>query len=128
MHQNFVNADNAAFAKELQEWENSAATRQQNQTTAGEEWDHTINSRPPYPSPSTQQVPTEGIPASKVNVFDYQVASFDDVSTAEGQGQGQGQEMQERGGKPLLGQAQAQSQSQSQSVPPGGKGDQAEWS
>lgn len=63
----------------------------------------------------------ESIPASKVNVFDYQVASFDD-SAAEGQGQGQGQEMQERGGKPLLGQAQAQT------VPSGGKGDQAEWS
>ncbi|KAL4916849.1 hypothetical protein BDW62DRAFT_185422 [Aspergillus aurantiobrunneus] len=95
--QNFVNADNAAFTAELQEWENTAATRQ---GMADDEWEQTVDSRPAYPSPSINQEFSESVPASKVNVFDYQVASFDDDSGE------QGQEMQERGGKPLLGHAQ----------------------
>ncbi|KAL4737729.1 hypothetical protein BDV11DRAFT_191176 [Aspergillus similis] len=89
--QRFVSDDNAAFEKELQEWENTADTRQ----NADTEWEQTVGSRPAYPSPSIGQ---EDMPASKVNVFDYQVASFDDDPA-------EGQEMQERGGRPLLGQS-----------------------
>ncbi|KAL4981104.1 hypothetical protein BDW66DRAFT_3505 [Aspergillus desertorum] len=81
--QRFVSEDNAAFEKELQEWENTASTRKYTDT----EWEQTVGSRPAYPSPSTGQ---EDVPASKVNVFDYQVASFDDDPA-------EGQEMQEVG-------------------------------
>ncbi|KAL5002860.1 hypothetical protein BDV10DRAFT_156381 [Aspergillus recurvatus] len=89
--QRFVSDDNVAFEKELQEWENTADTRQKADT----EWEQTVGSRPAYPSTSIGQ---EDVPASKVNVFDYQVASFDDDPA-------EGQEMQERGGRSLLGQA-----------------------
>ncbi|KAL4778061.1 ubiquitin interaction motif protein [Aspergillus varians] len=95
--QAFVNADNAAFDSELQGWENN--TTDTRQDTADNEWEQTIESRPPpYPSPSIDQEATE---ASKVNVFDYQVSSFDDDAAE------QGQEMKERGGKPLLHQARS---------------------
>ncbi|KAL4806179.1 hypothetical protein BDV18DRAFT_138934 [Aspergillus unguis] len=91
----FVSDDNALFQSELRDWENSAEARQDN------EWGQTHGSRPAYPSPSATQ---EDVPASKVNVFDYQVSSFDSDSAS--QAQAQAQEMQERGGKPLLGQGQ----------------------
>ncbi|KAL6234952.1 hypothetical protein BDW75DRAFT_151489 [Aspergillus navahoensis] len=88
--QRFVSDDNAAFEKELREWENTADSSRDADT----EWEQTVGSRPAYPSPSIGQ---EDVPASKVNVFDYQVASFDDDPAEE-------QEMQEKR-RPLLGQA-----------------------
>ncbi|KAL4903931.1 hypothetical protein BDW74DRAFT_155659 [Aspergillus multicolor] len=93
--QRFVRDDNAAFETELQEWENTSASRQ----NADNEWEQTIGSRPAYPSPTIGQ---DDVPASKVNVFDYQVSSFDDDPATPA---GEAQEMQERGRKPLLGQA-----------------------
>ncbi|KAL4933091.1 uncharacterized protein BDV17DRAFT_146897 [Aspergillus undulatus] len=106
--QNFVSADNAAFAAELDEWQKSANAVDINNANADSEneWEQTLGSGPAYPSPSLRDGPGEDVPASKVNVFDYQVSSFDSDGGESGQGQeqGQGQEMQERGGKSLLGQ------------------------
>ncbi|KAI9374237.1 hypothetical protein BJX61DRAFT_325631 [Aspergillus egyptiacus] len=95
--QEFVNADNAAFETELVEWEPTPAnTVNPAQTVLDEEWAQSLGSRPAYPSPSIRE---EGHPddlaANKVNVFDYQVSSFDDEPAPE-------QEMQERGGRNLL--------------------------
>ncbi|KAL2818413.1 ubiquitin interaction motif protein [Aspergillus cavernicola] len=99
--QAFVNADNAAFEAELQEWEATATTTEDTinaaQGALDEEWGQPIGSRPAYPSPTiNEEGHLEDLAASKVNVFDYQVSSFDDEP---------GQEMQERGGRSLLGQS-----------------------
>ncbi|KAL3476838.1 hypothetical protein BJX99DRAFT_134634 [Aspergillus californicus] len=109
--QTFVNADNAAFETELWEWESIAAdaTRKASAARAEieNEWAQPLGSRPAYPSPTIKEEgQIEDVPSNEVNVFDYQVSSFEDEPAPEqGQGQGQGQEMQERGGKPLLGQS-----------------------
>ncbi|RDW74370.1 uncharacterized protein DSM5745_07032 [Aspergillus mulundensis] len=103
--QRFVHEDNAAFETELQEWENTAATR----LNAENDWEQTVGSRPAYPSPSIGQ---EDVPASKVNVFDYQVSSFDDDPATP-----EGQEMEERGGKPLLSQATSHTHPGQDTVP-----------
>ncbi|KAL4884177.1 ubiquitin interaction motif protein [Aspergillus karnatakaensis] len=93
--ENFINTDNAAFDTELHEWE-TADTVQDTEN----EWE-AFGSRPAYPSPAPRQEGGEELPASKVNVFDYQVSNFDSET--------EGQEMQERGGKTLLGQATSNS-------------------
>jgi hypothetical protein len=68
------------------------------------DWEQTFGSRPAYPSPSIREEGTsEDIAARNVNVFDYQVSSFDDDSATE-----PGQEMQERAGRPLLSQGAVQ--------------------
>jgi hypothetical protein len=68
------------------------------------DWEQTFGSRPAYPSPSIREEGTsEGIAARNVNVFDYQVSSFDDDSATE-----PGQEMQERAGRSLLNQGAVQ--------------------
>ncbi|KAL2868182.1 uncharacterized protein BJX67DRAFT_63234 [Aspergillus lucknowensis] len=98
--QAFVSADNVAFDAELQEWQNSASTRQDVEEN---EWEQAIGPRPAYPSPSIGEEGAAGdLAARNINVFDYQVSSFDDESTDPGQ------EMQERGGRPLLGQGVVQ--------------------
>ncbi|KAL3486714.1 hypothetical protein BJX62DRAFT_214713 [Aspergillus germanicus] len=101
--QAFVDADNAAFDAELLDWENNAEARQQEQEQEVD-WEQTFGSRPAYPSPSIREEGTsEGIAARNVNVFDYQVSSFDDDSATE-----PGQEMQERTGRSLLSQGAVQ--------------------
>ncbi|KAL5332666.1 hypothetical protein BJX70DRAFT_383526 [Aspergillus crustosus] len=90
--QNFIRADNAAFDTELQEWETPDTIQED---TEENEWGPAIGSRPAYPSPSIRQEGGEDISASKVNVFDYQVNSFDSEPD--------GQEMREKGGRSLLG-------------------------
>ncbi|KAL2844776.1 hypothetical protein BJY01DRAFT_186202 [Aspergillus pseudoustus] len=100
--QAFVDADNAAFDAELLKWENTADSRQQDEEVT--DWEQTFGSRPAYPSPSIKEEGTgEDLAARNVNVFDYQVSSFDDDSATE-----PGQEMQERVGKPLLSQGAVQ--------------------
>lgn len=93
--QRFVSDDNAAFDSELRDWQDNPDTTSRQE----DEWEQTMGSRPGFPSPSIEG---RNVPASKVNVFDYQVSSFDDDSAK------QSREMQERGGKSLLGQASSQ--------------------
>ncbi|KKK19695.1 hypothetical protein ARAM_007046 [Aspergillus rambellii] len=88
--QEFVNADNKTFETELQA---SEATENPMEDPGPGTWEQTVGTRPAYPSPSVND---DDSAARKVNVFDYQVSSFEDES-------GPGQEMQERGGRrPLL--------------------------
>ncbi|PYI26237.1 ubiquitin interaction motif protein [Aspergillus indologenus CBS 114.80] len=78
--QKFVARDNETFESELQDAEmahNPPATQHQSSGTL------------PSPNPEQQQ------PTQNVNVFDYQVPSFNET-------QGPGQEMQEINGRPLL--------------------------
>ncbi|KAL3464014.1 hypothetical protein BJX64DRAFT_256088 [Aspergillus heterothallicus] len=100
--QAFVDADNAAFDAELLAWENNAESRQQDDGAT--DWARSYGSRPAYPSPSIMEEDAgDSLAARNVNVFDYQVSSFDDDSATE-----PGQEMQERAGRPLLSQGAVQ--------------------
>ncbi|BCS12273.1 hypothetical protein ALUC_50319A [Aspergillus luchuensis] len=78
--QKFVHLDNQAFEAECQEADSTRTqSGRQNRALSASE-------------PLSQQ---EGRTTPNVNVFDYQVPSFDE-------GVGRGQEMEERGGRPLL--------------------------
>ncbi|GKZ28622.1 hypothetical protein AbraIFM66950_010304 [Aspergillus brasiliensis] len=78
--QEFVHTDNQAFEAECQEADSTRTqSDRQNRALSASE-------------PLNQQ---EGSTTPNVNVFDYQVPSFDE-------GLGRGQEMEERGGRPLL--------------------------
>ncbi|PWY75142.1 hypothetical protein BO70DRAFT_354609 [Aspergillus heteromorphus CBS 117.55] len=79
--QNFVHADNQAFEAECQEAESARNPASHENPASGA-------SEPPTNPAQNVNV--------NVNVFDYQVPSFDES-------QGPGQEMEERGGRPLLG-------------------------
>ncbi|KAF9893937.1 hypothetical protein FE257_008908 [Aspergillus nanangensis] len=82
--QDLVIADNAAFQAELQDFQkdNKEHTRESLMD---------IDEPPPEVPHNTSMVNL----AQKVNVFDYQVSSFDEEMTP-------AQEMEEKGGKPLL--------------------------
>ncbi|KAL4800215.1 hypothetical protein BDV19DRAFT_172814 [Aspergillus venezuelensis] len=111
--QTFVNTDNAFFASELEEWESTSNQQPHNPANndSDNEWPQSGWTNPTHPSPSLGETGAgEDVLASKVNVFDYQVSSFDNSDAekgSQGQSSTQGQEMQEmqeRGGGSLLGQ------------------------
>jgi hypothetical protein len=90
--QDFVNADNLAFQAELTD------TDQISQTEDLEQWSETVGDpEQKQLTPSNTNAPTgERSSTPDVNVFDYEVTSFDEEAA------NQGPEMQEVGGKVLL--------------------------
>ncbi|KAE8396221.1 ubiquitin interaction motif protein [Aspergillus alliaceus] len=94
--QEFVNADNMAFAaefKEQEQKENVSDSQNEDSSSAAlpSEGTETNELAPDYQQKAT-------LAASNVNVFDYQVSNFDEAVES-------GLEMQERSGRTLLGQS-----------------------
>lgn len=97
--QAFVNMDNKSFENECQE-ATKPAPGTENQGTweanEGANWNDEWENVPPGSSVPPKTLSGEPV-IEGVNVFDYEVSSFDDDKPA--------QEMQERGGKSLLSQS-----------------------
>ncbi|KAB8274833.1 hypothetical protein BDV30DRAFT_225461 [Aspergillus minisclerotigenes] len=94
--QEFINADNAAFDTEFKQQESAgdAAGRQNEDSSSATRQDE--NTEMNELAQDGQRGTTSA--AANVNVFDYQVSSFDDAADSS-------PEMQERGGRALLGQS-----------------------